>query len=72
MEPEDHVTETVTTCKEHPAMRNDAAAANPAIRIGAVIVGGFVALLVLGAVIRPDMMTGGMTMLHNLIVGFGL
>lgn len=57
-------------------MHIQAAAANPAIRIAAVVAGGLAALLVLGAGIRPDMMHGmmmnGMAMLHRLIVGFGL
>jgi hypothetical protein len=53
-------------------MHMNSIAANPVIRIGAAVTGGLVALLILGAVVRPDMMTDGMAMLHHLIVGFGL
>ena len=43
---------------------------NPAIRIGAAIAASLAALLILAAIIRPEMMT--MPALRNLIVGFGL
>jgi hypothetical protein len=40
------------------------------LRIGLIVAGGLVGLLLLLAVVRPEMM--GMAMIRNLFVGFGL
>ena len=44
--------------------------ASPALRIGAAVAGSLVVLLVVVAVVRPEMMHMGM--IRNLFVGFGL
>lgn len=46
--------------------------AHPALRVGAVVAGGFGLLLAVIVVTRPDAMGMAMSMTQRLIVGFGL
>jgi hypothetical protein len=53
-------------------MQIQAAVKHPAMRIGVTLIGALVLLVVLAALIRPEMIGMGMKMVHSLIVGFGL
>ena len=48
------------------------AAGHAPVRVGVAIAGAFLALLALGAAVRPEMAVETMAMAQRLIVGFGL